>query len=211
MSFVTGDHSSITVYAEPLCPQCQRIKMVLAEKDVGYKFILVEKSKKDLPQEFMFLNPSGDLPFFSDRNLLITCPPIVCEYLDERFPLPPLMPVEPSERARLKTGLVHIDEHWFTALHKASSFNKKTAARAVQFLSEEIERYSDMFRRSLYFMSDEITLLDCALAPILWRLPSIGIEVRHKAVLKYQKHLFLRPGFRQSLSEEEAELNPEAL
>ncbi len=209
MSFLTGDHSSIFLYSEPLCPQSHRIKMVLSEKDVGYKSILIE-NPKELPQDFTIINPTGHLPFFSDRDLALTRPLIVCEYLDERFPHPPLMPIEPMMRARLKIALAHIEENWFKALKKTASPNKKTVANSVKFLQEEIDFYGDIFKQKPFFMSDEITLIDCTLVPILWRLPSIGIHVRHTAVLKYQKRMFLRPSFRQSLTEEELDLNPEA-
>ena len=210
MSFVTGDHSSISLYSELFCPQSHRIRMVLSEKDVGYKSIIIN-SPKDIPPDFTVINPSGKLPFFSDRDLTLSQALIICEYLDERFPHPPLMPVDPMQRAYLKVALAHIEEEWYPALKKTRSSNKKTSKNGANFLKDEICLYSDVFKDRSFFMSDDLTLMDCALAPIFWNFSSIGIRINNKAVLKYQERMFLHPSFRQSMMEEDCDLNPDAL
>ena len=180
--------------------------MVLAEKEIIYKTELVKNPKK-LPEDLAVLNPSGSFPLLVDRSLTLTDPMIASEYLDERFPYPPLMPVDPIMRARLKVAARHIDRTWFECLRRSASTNKKTSRNAVRELEEDIVKSIGMFATNKFFLSDEITLIDCSIAVILWRLPRLGIKLGQSAVVRYQKRLFMRPGFCRSLTEDERDIN----
>lgn len=202
------NHSSISLYFTLLCPQGHRLRMVLAEKDIVYKPVLVRNPKK-LSEDMAVLNPAGIFPLFVDRSLTLTDPMIASEYLDERFPYPPLMPVDPAMRARLKAAARHIDHIWFECLRRSVSTNKKTSSNAIKELEEDIVKSVGLFASNKFFLSDEITLVDCSISVILWHLPRLGIKLSQSAIVKYQKRLFMRPGFRRSLTEDERDINPE--
>ena len=208
MNFITGEYSTLVLYFEPLCAQSHRIRMVLAEKEIPYRLVVIRNPKK-LSEDLITLNPSGTLPALTDRNLVLYDPSIICEYIEERFPHPPMMPAEPIARARLRMADKHIEKVWFHNIERAQSKNKKTAKAAIKTLHEDILSYSDLFKNKKFFLSDDITLLDCAVAPILWRLNSLGIDLKRKdsaPIVQYKKHVFDRSGFRKSLTEEEIDL-----
>ena len=208
MNFETGDHSSIYLYAQPACIYAHCIKIILAAKDVGYQYEVLDDSKTHL-DEFSDINPEGKLPFFIDRDLQLSNVTIICEYLDERFPHPPLMPIEPAMRARYRAALSYVYEDLYASFVRTQSINKKTVKNARKELQDGIMQYADAFQGKNYFMNKEIGLLDCMYAPLLWRLKSNKINLTHKAILQYQKRMFAHPNFRISLSEEEADLDLE--
>lgn len=208
MEFNTEDYSTLVLYFEPLCSYSHRIRMVLAEKEINYSLVPI-RNRRRLPKELIALNATGALPVLTDRNLVLYSPSVICEYLEERFPHPPMMPIEPIARARLRMAGIHIEEKWFTNAERAQSGNKKTAANAAKALYEDIISFSDLFKNQRFFLSNEISLLDCAITPILWRLPSLGVEItsaQAKPIVQYQKRMFARAGFRKSLTEEELDL-----
>ena len=208
MNFITGEYSTLVLYFGPLCLQSHRIRMVLAEKDINYNLVPISNPKK-LPEDLVTLNPTGILPTLADRDLVLYNPSIICEYIEERFPHPPMMPVEPIIRARLRMAGTHIEQQWFYNLQRAQSSSKKVAENAIRMLREDVYAHARLFKSQKFFLSDEISLLDCAIVPVLWRLPSLGIEISRKTaapIFQYQKRMFERPGFRKSLTEEEIDL-----
>ena len=191
----------------------QRVRIVLAEKDITAE--IRESSLEDTPDEILSINPYHKLPILVDRDLALHDPSVMMEYLDERFPHPPLLPVYPVTRANSRTLMLRIDKEWCPILDTLieAKLSEKESMKLREELLHEISSIAPTFKEFKFFMSDEFTLVDCCLAPILWRLPSIGIKLpvnRHlKPLLDYQKKVFERPGFLDSLSSLERDLKEE--
>ena len=191
----------------------QRVRIVLAEKDITAE--IRESSLEDTPDEILSINPYHKLPILVDRDLALHDPSVMMEYLDERFPHPPLLPVYPVTRANSRTLMLRIDKEWCPILDTLieAKLSEKESMKLREELLHEISSIAPTFKEFKFFMSDEFTLVDCCLAPILWRLPSIGIKLpvnRHlKPLLDYQKNVFERPGFLDSLSSLERDLKEE--
>jgi RNA polymerase-associated protein len=188
----------------------QRVRIVLAEKDISAE---INETKQDqTADEILSISPYHRLPILVDRDLAIHDPSVMMEYLDERFPHPPLLAVYPVERANSRTLMLRIDREWcpmVDTLIKADK-SEKELMKIREELLHEISSIAPTFKEFKFFMSDEFTLVDCCLAPILWRLPSLGIKLpvnRHlKPLLDYQKEVFERPGFLDSMSSIERDL-----
>ena len=202
------EHSSMVLYSGPTCPESHRVRFILAEKEVAFSLEIVPNIKK-LPEDLISINPQGNLPTLSDRNLMIDEPRIIGEYLDERFPHPPLMPVEPMPRTRLRLALHHIERHWYTCLKRVLTARASTAGKAKKELKDGVLAHIDMFNVKHFFISDEFSLVDCAIAPLLWRFADIGITLPPKParlIARYRERVFSRPGFIRSLSKEERDM-----
>ena len=191
----------------------QRVRIVLAEKDITAE--IRESALADTPDEILSINPYHKLPILVDRDLALHDPSVMMEYLDERFPHPPLLPVYPVARANSRTLMLRIDKEWCPIVDTLieAKLSEKELMKLREELLHEISSIAPTFKEFKFFMSDEFTLVDCCLAPILWRLPSIGIKLpvnRHlKPLLDYQKKVFERPGFLDSLSSLERDLKEE--
>ena len=191
----------------------QRVRIVLAEKDITAE--IRESALEDTPDEILSINPYHKLPILVDRDLALHDPSVMMEYLDERFPHPPLLPVYPVARANSRTLMLRIDKEWCPIVDTLieAKLPEKELMKLREELLHEISSIAPPFKAFKFFMSDEFTLVDCCLAPILWRLPSIGIKLpvnRHlKPLLDYQKKVFERPGFLDSLSSLERDLTEE--
>ena len=188
----------------------QRVRIVLAEKDISAE---IKESKQDeTPDEILSMSPYHKLPILVDRDLIIHDPAVMMEYLDERFPHPPLLPVYPVARANSRTLMLRIDREWCPLIDTLIVGEKpeKELMKVREELLHEISSIAPTFKEFKFFMSDEFTLVDCFFAPILWRLTSVGIKLpvnRHlKPLLDYQKSVFERPGFLDSLSSLERDL-----
>ena len=187
-----------------------RVRIVLAEKDIACE--IRETSIKDAPEEVLSINPYHKLPIMVDRDLGLYDTAVMMEYLDERFPHPPLLPVYPVARANSRTLMLRIDREWCPLIDMLIEGDKpeKELMKIREELLHEISSIAPTFKEFKFFMSDEFTLVDCFFAPILWRLPSVGIKLpvnRHlKPLLDYQKAVFERPGFLDSLSSLERDL-----
>ena len=188
----------------------QRVRIVLAEKDISAE---IKESKHDeTPDEILSISPYHKLPILVDRDLAIHDPAVMMEYLDERFPHPPLLPVYTVARANSRTLMLRIDREWSPLIDILIQGTKpeKELMKIREELLHEISSIAPTFKEFKFFMSDEFTLVDCFFAPLLWRLPSIGIKLpinRHlKPLLDYQKSVFERPGFLDSLSSLERDL-----
>ena len=195
----------MVLFSGPTCPESHCVRLVFSEKDVAYNLLTVPNLRK-LPEDLIALNPQGGVPTLSDRNLMLYKPRIISEYIDERFPYPPLMPVEPMPRAHLRLALHHVEEYWYPRLKRILTSNSSTADRARKELKDDILSYADMFGMKRFFLSDEFSLLDCAIGPVLWRLSKVGIELPPKqaqTIIRYRDQIFSRPGFIRSLTREE--------
>ncbi len=206
MVLVTSRRSVMTLFSDPLDPQSHRTRIVLAEKDVTYDVIQIDPDNK--PEDLADLNPYNSVPTLVDRELVLYDARVIMEYLDERFPHPPLMPVDPVSRAKSRLALFHIEQDWYGLFGDLTSGSERKMASARKMLRESLLSSIDVFKAKPFFLSDDFSLVDCTIAPLLWRLPSFGIELptQASAIKQYADRLFDRPSFRESLSELELEL-----
>lgn len=204
---VVAKRSSMIFYSGGDDHFSHRVRIVLAEKGVAVD--IVEVSDEQRPEELADLNPYNSVPTLLDRDLVLYESKVMMEYLDERFPHPPLLPVYPVARAKSRLWMHRIEREWCPLVEQIQGGTKKDVEKARKELRESLVGISPIFEDMPYFMSDEFTLVDCCLAPILWRLPALGIELPEKQVkplLNYMERLFDRDGFKASLSETEREL-----
>ena len=196
----------MTLYSRASCPQSHRVRLVLAEK--GITVDLIEVGDDVLPEDLNELNPYHSVPTLVDRDLVVYNAQIIMEYLDERYPHPPLLPVDPVSRARTKTYMYRMERDWYELFADLTGDDAKRAAEARKSMRDGLTVISPIFEQKAFFMNDEPTLADCTLAPLLWRLPYFDIELppQAKALNKYAERLFSRPAFKSSLSTMEREL-----
>jgi len=179
----------------------------LAEKGVVAEFVEVDLDNKS--DELLDLNPYGTVPTLVDRDLVLYQSNIILEYLEERFPHPPLMPVYPVARARNRLMMNRVDRDWYSLMRRILGDDKVEIDVARKELSDSLISVAPVFADSPYFLSEEFTLVDCSLAALLWRLPLLGIELPEssaKPVLNYMDRLFSRESFQASLSDAEREI-----
>jgi RNA polymerase-associated protein len=197
----------MTLFSAPLCAQSHRVRIVLAEKDITVDIINIDLDDK--PEDLSDLNPYNSVPTLVDRDLALYGPQVISEYLDERFPHPPLMPVDPVSRAAARLALYRIERDWYALAEEAEAGNgMKLPAKSRKILLESLVASADVFAIKPFFLSDEFSLVDCAILPILWRLPAYGVAPKDipKPIEDYAKRLFSRPSFKLSLTEAEREL-----
>lgn len=206
---VVAKRSSMTFYSDSKDHYSHRVRIVLAEKGVAVEVIEVDANNK--PEDLAALNPYNELPTLVDRELYLYEPNVMMEYLDERFPHPPLLPVYPVERARSRLWLHRIQRDWCGKIDALVAGVEKEATlnKYRKELQESFITIDPIFSEKPYFMSDDYTLVDCSVAAIFWRLPSLGIELpKAKAgnLLGYMDRLFERESFQASLSDAEREM-----
>jgi RNA polymerase-associated protein len=204
MSLISNKRSVMTLFNDGLDPYCHRVRIVLAEKGVVSE--LFEVDQKNVPEELLDLNPYGTVPTLVDRDLVLYQSSVILEYLEERFPHPPLLPVYPVARGRTRLMMYRVDHDWYSLMNIIlKNENKSVVDKARTELLDSLMSVSPIFDDSPYFLSDEFTLVDCALAALLWRLPLLGIEIppQGKSVKKYAERLFNRESFQASLTPEE--------
>ena len=206
---VVAKRSSMTFYSDGACHYSHRVRIVLAEK--GVTVDVVEAGGENKPTELADLNPYNSLPTMLDRDLVLYENKVMMEYLDERFPHPPLLPVYPVARGSSRQYIYRIERDWCVlvdAILEAKS--EKAVEKARKELRESLISIAPIFSEKPFFMSDEFTLVDCCMAPILWRLPVLGVEIpstkQTKPLLAYMDTLFGRESFQESLSEDEREM-----
>lgn len=208
---VVAKRSSMTFYSDGGCHYSHRVRIVLAEK--GVTVDVVEAGGENKPAELADLNPYNNLPTMLDRDLVLYENKVMMEYLDERFPHPPLLPVYPVARGASRQYIYRIERDWCVlvdAILEAKS--DKVVEKARKELRESLISIAPIFAEKPFFMNEEFTLVDCCMAPILWRLPVLGIEIpstkQTKPLLSYMDSLFNRESFKESLSEQELEMRP---
>jgi RNA polymerase-associated protein len=201
----------MTLFSDPSCPYCHRVRIVLAEK--GITVDIVDVDAQDLPDEVMDFNPYGTVPTLVDRDLRLYESRIIMEYLDERFPHPPLMPVDPVARANARLFIYRVEQDWYDLMDAIlKGGDEADSAQVRKELRESLIATSPVFGSKRFFMSDEFSLVDCCIAPLLWRLPVLGIELPPSAaaVQDYARRIFEWPAFRASLTEAEREMPHDA-
>ncbi|MFT5484314.1 MAG: RNA polymerase-associated protein [Halieaceae bacterium] len=205
---VVAKRSSMTFYSDSRSHYSHRVRIVLSEK--GVTVDVIESDRNHPPADLADLNPYNSLPTLVDRELVLYESTVMMEYLDERFPHPPLLPVYPVARAESRLYIYRIEKDWCTLVHKIENGTEKAAETARKHLREELIGTAPIFAEKPFFMSEEFTIVDCCLAPILWRLPALGIELPNnkqvKPLLAYMDRMFTRESFQASLSEQEREI-----
>ncbi len=206
---VVAKRSSMTFFSDNTSQYSHRVRIVLAEK--GVTVDLIESDAAHPPAELADLNPYNSLPTLVDRDLVLYESKVMMEYLDERFPHPPLLPVYPVARAESRLYIPRIEKDWCSLVDSIlHSRSDNVVKKATKELRESIMGISPIFAEKPFFMSEEFTLVDCCLAPILWRLPSLGIDIRSskqsKPLLGYMDSIFNRESFQESLTEQEREM-----
>lgn len=181
------------------------MRLVLAEKGIGVEVVEVAPEGPQ-PEDLADLNPYAETPTLVDRDLALYDPRVICEYLDERFPHPPLMPIDPVSRAKAKLVISRIDRDWYQLLGQLEQPERRGKPAIRRQLAESLAASADVFDTGMaYFLSDEITMMDCVLAPLLWRLDHYGVELPAEAaaIESYAGRLFAREPFQGSLTRTE--------
>ncbi|MGL9759716.1 MAG: stringent starvation protein SspA [Symbiopectobacterium sp.] len=208
MAVAANKRSVMTLFSGQSDIFSHQIRIVLAEKSVNVEIELVDMD--NLPQDLIDLNPYNSVPTLVDRELTLYESRIIMEYLDERFPHPPLMPVYPVVRGTSRLMMHRIESDWYSLLKKIMRGNAQEADAARKQLREELLAVvAPVFNEAPYFMSEEFSLVDCYLAPLLWRLPLLGIELTGagaKELKGYMTRVFKREAFLASLTEVEREI-----
>ncbi|TRX52762.1 stringent starvation protein SspA [Thalassomonas sp. M1454] len=207
MAVAANKRSVMTLFSYDDDLYSHQARIVLAEKGVGVDIHLVEMD--NLPEDLIDLNPYGTVPTLIDRELALYEAKIIMEYLDERFPHPPLMPVYPVARGRSRLMMHRVETDWYSLAKIILTGNSADADKARQDLRESLLSIAPILNEAPYFMSEEFSLVDCYLAPLLWRLPAFGIELSgqgSKELKTYMIRLFDRESFQASLTETEREL-----
>ncbi|HSW71394.1 MAG TPA: glutathione S-transferase N-terminal domain-containing protein [Gammaproteobacteria bacterium] len=213
MAVATNKRSVMLLYTGHSDVYSHRVRIALAEKGVVYEAIHTNPQGREKSEDLLELNPYGSIPTLVDRDLALYDTNIIMEYLDERFPHPPLLPVYPVARARLRLMIHRIDREWSAIIKKLEQGKANEVKLAAKELRTCFLQLMPLFSGSSYFLSEEFTLVDCCLAPILWRLSTWGIELgaEAKPLLRYAERLFKRDAFQLSLSEIEREIRKKAI
>jgi RNA polymerase-associated protein len=199
--------SVMTLFSAPTDPWSHRTRLVLAEKGISIELVNCDPQK--LPEDLLDLNPYHSVPTLVDRDLVLYDSRVIMDYLDERFPHPPLMPIDPVTRAQFRVALYRVERDWYGLAQDIElDRESKTAAHSRKVLCEAICASAEVFKAKPFFLSDEFSLVDASIAPILWRLPFYGIELPSQAqpIVKYMNAIFARSAFRACLSVAERDM-----
>ncbi len=207
MAVIANRRSVMTLFSRPTDVWSHRTRLVLAEKSINIDIVDVDDS--NYPEDLLDLNPYNTVPTLVDRDLVLYDSRVIIEYLDERFPHPPLMPVDPVTRAQFRLALYRIEHDWYAlASEIEEGGDRKPVTRARKALRDSIVSSVEIFGAKRFFLSDEFSLVDCSIAPILWRLDVFGIELpaQAKPIQKYMDEIFSRSSFQASMTELEQEM-----
>ncbi len=206
MALIANRRSVMTLFSSAIDPASHQTRMVLAEKGIAVDILDIDVDNKS--EDLIDINPYNSVPTLVDRDLVLYDPNVIMEYLDERFPHPPLMPVDPVSRAKSRLYTYRIKKDWFGLIRELESGNEKTASKARKILRESLISSAELFAAKPFFLSDEFSLVDCCVVPLLWRLPHYKVELpkQAKPVLQYADRVFNRESFQSSLTEAEREM-----
>ena len=210
MTSVANRRSMMGLYSGNTCIRSHQVRFVLAEKGILTEINNVDGSV--VPEDLMALNPYVSLPTLIDRELILYDSRVIVEYLDERYPHPPLMPVSPVERAKLRLGLATIERDFVepaVALDLVLGTRVENAHRKK--LKSLLTSSADLFGIKPFFLNDDFTIVDCVIAPVLWRLDLYRIELsdKQKSISSYMERIFSRETFKESMTEDEEEMRPD--
>lgn len=200
---IIAKRTIMSLYSDSDDVHSHQVRIVLAEKGVNVEIIL--NKKHEASDSLLAINPYGTIPTLIDRDLVLYEARIIMEYLDERFPHPPLLPVYPVARAETRKMMHRIEQDWYSLVYQIQA--KENVAAARELLINSLIGLEPIFADKPYFLSDEYSLLDAALAPLLWRLPQLNIDITGAPALQaYMQRLFHRDSFQASLTDAERQL-----
>lgn len=207
MAITARGRSTMALYSSDTDIQCHRVRFVLAEKSINVDIVNInedESAAEDLAE----LNPYNETPTLVDRDLVLYDASVINDYLDERYPHPPLMPVDPVSRAQLRLVHYRVLRDWYTLAREIETASGKKAEKPRKQLRESIIAGNDLFKMDAFVLSPELTLVDCTLGPLMWRLPCYGIKLGKPgaSVEAYAQRLFSRNSFKASLTQAERDM-----
>ncbi len=196
----------IRLYSGPLCIHSHRVRLVLAEKGVEAERVAVDPDEP--PAALLEHNPYGTVPTLVDRDVALYDPTIITEYLDERYPHPPLMPVDPVSRAKARLVVYRMERDWYALYERLEVAERNHAKSARRALQESLVAAAELFEGQPYFLNDDFSIMDAVVLPLLWRLPPAGIALPRAAegIVSYAERLFATAQFQDSLTREERAL-----
>jgi RNA polymerase-associated protein len=206
MALVANRRSVMTLFSSATDPESHRVRLVFAEKGITVEVVDIDAGNK--PEDLVDLNPYNSVPTLVDRELVLYDPRTIMEYLDERFPHPPLMPVDPVSRARARLALYRIEKDWYQQLPALESKSEKVYTKARKILRDSLTSSAEVFGAKPFFLSDEFSLVDATIIPVLWRLKHYRIELPRQAkpVMQYATRMYARESFKASLTDAEHEM-----
>ena len=198
--------NTLTLFSSVDDVLCHRVRLVLAAKGVSYDLVPVDPQSP--PEDLRVLNPYSSVPTLVERDLVLYAASVVSEYLDERYPHQPLMPIDPLSRARLRLAMLRIEHDWVLQVQQVQFGSKQQAEAARKRLKELLIASVPLFKASKFFLNNEMSLADCAMAPIVWRLPALDVPLPKdgKVIEEYGNRIFRNPGFVRSLTPQEKSL-----
>jgi len=193
----------MTLYSDPNCPLCHRVRLLIHEKAIAVN--IQDITTHPWPEEVAAALPYGKSPVLVDRELILFDANIIIAYLEERFLQHPLIPTDPASRAQMRLMVHRIDHDWYSLWDALLGNKRGHMSQAKQTIREDLTVLAPLFESTPFFMSQTLSVLDCSLAPLLWRLPMLNIKLpaKAKAVEDYAERLFARPNFQASLSDSE--------
>lgn len=195
--------SVMTLFSGSTCLDSHRIRFMLAEKGITPEVVEVPADKRS--EDLADFNPYGTLPTLVDRDIALYSVNVITEYLDERFPHPPLMPVDPVSRAKARLVLYRIEQDWCKPMQDLEAGGAGTTAIRRQ-LTDSLTSAADLFAEETFFLSSDLSVMDCAVAPLLWRLAQNRVRLPEEeaaAIFEYAERIFARESFQLSLTEAE--------
>ena len=197
----------MVLYSGTTCPFSQRCRLVLFEKGMDFEVRDVDLFNK--PEDISTMNPYGQVPILVERELILYESNIINEYIDERFPHPQLMPADPLMRARARLMLFNFEKELFVHVHflesERAKAGDKSHDKARAEIRDRLTTLAPLFLKNKYMLGDEFSMLDVAVAPLLWRLDHYGIELSKTAapLMKYAERIFSRPAYIEALTPSE--------
>jgi len=206
MASIANRRSVMVLYSDSISPASHCVRLVLAEKDINVEINYVEDGER--PEALIEINPYNSVLTLIDRDLVLYDEQIIMEYLDERFPHPPLLPVDPVNRAGNRQLRFRVQKDLYSLIDDIESSDSSKVSNAQKNMKDNLTAIVPAFEHKPYFISDEYTLVDCCMAPLLWRLPEYGVKLPASArpLEQYADRLFEREAFQSSLSEAEMEI-----
>ena len=204
MTLLANRRSAILLFSLPNCLESHRTRIVIKEKEISAE--IHEVDLNNIPEEVKILSPYDEYPSLVDRELVLQNSRVIIEYLDERFPHPPLLPVDPISRAKFRLALNEIEHNWYSKY--AEAYNDEVLDnRFVTEIKNYFLEIAPLIKKK-FFMSDDFGLVDCSIAPLLWRLKSLDFDLaeNNKVISDYSDRIFEREAFQDSLTETEKEL-----
>ena len=206
MASIANRRSVMVLYSDSISPAGHCVRLVLAEKDINVEVNYVEDGER--PEALIEINPYNSVLTLIDRDLVLYDEQIIMEYLDERFPHPPLLPVDPVSRAGNRQLRFRVLKDLYSLIDDIESSDSAKSSNAQKNMKDNLTAIAPAFMQKPYFMSDDYTLVDCCMAPLLWRLSKYGVKLPVSAspVEQYADRLFEREAFQSSISEAEKEM-----